>query len=234
MPKININNTSTYYEVTGEGHPFIFIHGSGLETDSWRLQIEHFSGRYQCITYDVRGHGRTDVLEEDYNMEAYADDLRQLLSCLGVQRFHLAGFSLGGYIALSFTLRYPEMVEALVLAGTNCSITLEKVNKKSEVLAARIRSNRGDVAADKYLKFLQVNASRPDLTERLSEINQPVLIIVGERDVAAPRYISEEMHKRIHGSQLVVLPDCNHVCIEEQPDTFNSIVSEFLHTVESV
>ncbi|MFC2017749.1 alpha/beta fold hydrolase [Chloroflexota bacterium] len=220
--------------MTGDGHPFVFIHGSGLETDSWHFQIDHFSKRYQCITYDVRGHGQTGVLEEDYTMEAYAEDLHQLLDCLGVQRFYLAGFSLGGYIALSYTLRYLETVESLVLAGTNCGITLEKVNKKSEVLAAMIRSNKGNDAAEKYLKFLEVNAVRPDLTERISEINKPVLIIVGERDVAAPSYISEEMHRRIEGSQMVVLPDCNHVCIEEQPDTFNSIVSEFLYRVESI
>lgn len=219
--------------MTGEGQPFVFVHGSGLETDSWHFQVDHFSGRYKCITYDVRGHGQTEVLEEDYAMKAYAEDLCQLLNHLGVQRVYLAGFSLGGYIALSYTLRYPERVEALILTGTNCGITLEKVNRKSEVLASRMMSTKGKAAADKYRKFLEVNAARPDLTGRLSEIEKPVLIIVGERDVAAPRYISEQMHSRIAGSQLVVLPNCNHVCIEEQPDTYNSIVDEFLHRVES-
>ncbi|MFC1926116.1 alpha/beta fold hydrolase [Chloroflexota bacterium] len=233
MPQIEVNGTSTYYEDSGKGHPLVLIHGGGLDSGSWRSQTAYLSEKYRVITYDIRGHGRTEVPEGSYSMDDYVEDLRQLLDRLEVQQTYLAGFSIGGYIALSFTLCYPERVDALILAGTNSGPTIDRVVKKSEEILKRIRSTKGNRAAMKYLGSHEANAARPDLTDRLSEIERPVLIIVGDRDVAAPPYISEEMHRRIANSQMVVIPDSGHSCNEEQPDIFNAIVSDFLQGLEA-
>lgn len=231
MPEAEINGTSIYYNITGKGHPLVFVHGGGLDSGSWHFQVACFSKRYQVITYDIRGHGLTQVPDESYSMDDYIEDLHHLLDYFEIKRTYLAGFSMGGYIALSFTLRYPERVGALILAGTNSGPTIEKVVKKSEEIAARIRSKNAPDAAMKYVRSHEANIARPDLTGRLSEIMKPVIIIVGDRDIAAPRYISEEMNRRIANSQMVVLTDCGHRINEEQPDKFNAIVSDFLQGI---
>ncbi len=232
MPKVNINGLNTYYEVAGNGHSIVFIHGGHLESSSWRSQVAYFSHRYRAITYDIRGHGRSDVPEDGYSMGDCVEDLHQLLDHLAVEQAYLAGLSMGGYVALSFTLAHPERVRALILAGTNSGRVVGTLRMWGEEKAARMRLKATD-SAKKFVKAHEATVARPDLTSRLSEIRKPALIIVGERDTVTPRDISEVMVREIAGSRMVVLPDCGHRCHEEQPDTFNSIVSDFLGGVEA-
>ena len=233
MPEIKVNGNSVYYEITGNGHPFVFIHGGGDESGSWHSQTAFFSKRYQVITYDLRGHGRSETPEETSSIGECVEDLHQLLDHLAVQQTYLAGFSMGGYIALNFTLSYPDRVDALILAGANSGPMTETVRKRSEELAARIGVTL-PASTINYWKLHKANVARPDLTDRLSEIRRPVLIIVGDQDTAAPSYIAERMHSRITNSQMVVLPNCGHNCSKEQPDTYNSIVDDFLQGIEAV
>lgn len=233
MPEIKVNGVNIYYEVTGNGQPFVFIHGGGLECNSWNSQTAYFSKRYRVITFDIRGHGRSEVPERSYSISDCVEDLRQLLDYLGVQRTYLAGLSMGGNIALSFTLDYPERVNALILAGTNSGLVLERVVNSSEGKVARLKSSQQIDTAMRYEKTIEANVTRPDLTGRLSEITKPVLLMVGDRDNSTPRHFSEAMHRGIANSQMIVFTDCGHKCHEEQPDTFNSVVDDFLQRVES-
>ncbi len=233
MPEIEVNGVSIYYEVTGNGYPFIFIHGGGLESSSWNYQTDYFSKRYQIITYDIRGHGRSEVMEGSYSIDDCVEDLRQLLDHLEVQQAYLAGLSMGGNIALSFTMDYPERVNALILEGSNAGLVLESTVNFGEVAVAKLKSSQETDTAIKYIRTIEANVTRPDLTDRLSEIIKPVLIIVGDQDKATPPHLSERMHRGIANSQMVVLPNCGHRCHEKQPDIFNSIVSDFLQRVEA-
>jgi len=233
MPEIKVNDVSIYYEVTGGGQPFVFIHGGGQECNSWNSQTAYFSKRYRVITFDIRGHGRSEVPEGSYSISDCVEDLRQLLDHLGVQRTYLAGLSMGGNIALSFTLDYPERVNALILAGTNSGLVLETVVNETEGKVVRLKRSQQIDTAIRYEKTIEANVTRPDLTGRLSEIMKPVLIMVGDRDKSTPLHFSEAMHRGIANSQMVVFPNCGHRCHQEQPDTFNSIVDDFLQRVET-
>jgi len=232
MPNISINGISTHYEITGNGHPFVFIHGGHLESSSWHPQVACFSSGYKTITYDLRGHGKSDVPEEGYSMGDCVEDLRQLLDHLAVERAHLAGLSMGGYVALSFTLAHPERVGALILAGTNCGPVEGTLRAWGEEKAARMRQ-KSTPSARQFVRAHEATIARPDLTGRLSEIEKPALIIVGESDTITPPGISEVMHGGIAGSRLVVLPGCGHRCHEEQSDAFNSVVSDFLDRLDT-
>jgi pimeloyl-ACP methyl ester carboxylesterase len=140
---------------------------------------------------------------------------------------------MGGNIALSFTLDYPERVNALILAGTNSGPVLERVANSGEGKVARLKRSQQIDTAMRYEKTIEANVTRPDLTGRLSEITKPALIMVGDRDKSTPRHFSEAMHRGIANSQMIVFPDCGHRCHEEQPDIFNSIVDDFLQRVEA-
>ena len=233
MPNLEANGVSLYYETYGDGHPLVFIHAGVLDCSSWHHQTTFFSEKYRVITYDIRGHGRTEVPDRSYSMDDYVEDLKLLLDHLAIRRIYLAGLSMGGYIALNFTLCYPEKVDALILAGSNSGPTIEVVANKSDAAAARVRATKGIASEKKFIRAKEANLARPDLTGRLSEIRKPVLIMVGDQDTSTPRYISEDMHSRIANSRMVVLPNCGHLCNKEQPETFNSIVGDFLQTVEA-
>jgi pimeloyl-ACP methyl ester carboxylesterase len=107
-----VNGTQLYYEVAGSGRPLVLIHGFTLDARMWDDQFETFAERYQVIRYDARGFGRSAVpTGESY---APADDLRALMSFLGVEHAFIVGLSMGGGIAIDFALSYPEATDALI------------------------------------------------------------------------------------------------------------------------
>jgi pimeloyl-ACP methyl ester carboxylesterase len=112
---IETNATKLYYEMMGEGHPLVLLHGGYMDRRMWDDQFAIFSQNYQVIRYDIRGFGKTALPQQPY---ADWQDLFNLLMFLNVEKAYLLGLSLGGEIALDFTLTYPGMVDALILVGS--------------------------------------------------------------------------------------------------------------------
>lgn len=110
-----VNGTQLYYEMMGEGHPLVLIHGVYLDTRMWDDQFSVFANHYQVIRYDVRGFGKSALPQVSY---ADRQDLYELLQFLGIKKTYLLGLSLGGGIAIDFTLDHPDRVDALLLVGS--------------------------------------------------------------------------------------------------------------------
>ena len=100
-----------YYEIAGEGHPLVLIHGGLVNSGLWDDQFEVFAGQYRTLRYDVRGFGKSKSPASYYSNHG---DLRDLLDFLGIVRADVLGLSLGGAIAIDFTLTYPNRVAALI------------------------------------------------------------------------------------------------------------------------
>ncbi|WP_165423804.1 alpha/beta fold hydrolase [Ktedonosporobacter rubrisoli] len=113
-----VHGTQLYYETAGSGHPLVLIHGGYMDRRMWNDQFYAFAKHYWVIRYDIRGFGKSELPPV-----AYADrqDLYDLLNYLGVEKTYLLGLSLGGVIAIDFTLEHPDMVDALILVGTPVS-----------------------------------------------------------------------------------------------------------------
>jgi pimeloyl-ACP methyl ester carboxylesterase len=109
------NGTQIYYEMLGAGHPFVLIHGGYMDRRMWDDQFHAFAEHYRVIRYDVRGFGKSELPQVPY---ADRQDLYELLKVLGVEKTYLLGLSLGGIIAIDFTLEHPTMVDALILVGS--------------------------------------------------------------------------------------------------------------------
>jgi len=125
MPKIRTGDIETYYEIKGGGFPLVFIHGGWVSCRMWAPQVEYFSDKYKVITYDVRGHGRTGASSlKKYSFNVFADDLFALLQSLEISRPVICGLSMGGMIAQTYAVKYPDNFSALVLADTAISTAL--------------------------------------------------------------------------------------------------------------
>jgi len=113
----DVNDTCLYYEVAGTGPPLVLIHGFTLDTRMWDDQFEAFSKHYRVVRYDMRGYGQSalPVLGEGYS---HADDLRALLDHLGITKTHVIGLSMGGSVAVNFTIEYPERTMSLITVDT--------------------------------------------------------------------------------------------------------------------
>ncbi len=115
--KIKVNGTVLHYEVAGNGETIVMIHGACHNAMSWQWQIADFSRQYRVLTYDVRGHGQSELGDAEGSQDLWAKDLSLLLTGLGIQQVYVIGHSMGGGIAATFAIKEPKRVKALVLSN---------------------------------------------------------------------------------------------------------------------
>jgi 3-oxoadipate enol-lactonase len=116
--RIKANGISINYEITGDGKWLTLVHGAGDNLGMWWNQVPAFSRSYKVLVYDVRGYGQTETPPENYSTDILIEDLYELLKVLGINETYLMGYSMGGRIAVGLTLKYPEMVKALIVANS--------------------------------------------------------------------------------------------------------------------
>ena len=116
--KMEINQARINYELAGKGPCLVLIHGFSDNLTMWYNQVPEFSKSYQVLTIDVRGHGETEVPNGKYEMATVTEDLRALLDDLKIEKACVLGYSMGGRIALSFALKYPERTTGIVFANS--------------------------------------------------------------------------------------------------------------------
>ena len=116
MPKALVNGIQLHYQQFGEGPDLVMIHGITGNLAVWHLEIvQALLSEYRMTTYDLRGHGYSDVPPMGYTTADHASDLRSLLDALGIERAHVMGHSFGADVALNFAILFPERVERLIL-----------------------------------------------------------------------------------------------------------------------
>jgi pimeloyl-ACP methyl ester carboxylesterase len=130
MSNITVQDLPHYYELQGEGPPLVFVHGAFVDGHMWDPQFDFFSKSFKVLRYDLRGHGRTGPSTlEKYAIETFAYDLAVLLEELQLENPIVCGLSLGGMIAQSFAVKYPERLRALILSDTAVSVSLTWMDK---------------------------------------------------------------------------------------------------------
>jgi pimeloyl-ACP methyl ester carboxylesterase len=112
-----------YYELHGGGPPLLLIPGFGATTHVYFAQIAALSDRFRIIAFDPRGAGRSDVPDDGFTMEAFADDCAAVLDAAGVGSAHVFGASFGGMVAQHLALRHAGRVERLALGCTTAGGT---------------------------------------------------------------------------------------------------------------
>ncbi len=108
---VDVPGGRLYYEVEGDGHPLLLIHGGLGPLRMWDAQVPAFARRYRVIRYDTRGFGRTETDEVEFSNRA---DAAALLDHLGAASAHVIGQSRGGIIGLDYLLERPDRVDAFV------------------------------------------------------------------------------------------------------------------------
>ena len=129
MSKIVVDGLKFHYWRVGEGPDVIMLHGLSGNLALWHFTIvPKLRQDYRITTYDLRGHGHSDMPPSGYTTLDMAEDLRGIMDSLGIKRAHLLGHSLGADVALHFALRYPQRVDRIVAieAGIAALVDLRK------------------------------------------------------------------------------------------------------------
>jgi len=120
MASIQIEGGRTVnYAVSGDGPPLLLIRGLGGQGADWGSTVDRLAERFRVISFDNRDAGENQPETEQYSIADMADDAAGLLRALGIERAHVIGHSMGGFIAQHLALNHPEMIDHLVLVGTS-------------------------------------------------------------------------------------------------------------------
>ncbi len=106
------------YKLEGTGKTLVFIHGLSDNLLYWEFLATSLHHDYQILRIDLRGHGESELGDEEITIDTYSNDLNNLLDELNISKVNLIGFSLGGAVALDFANRYPQKIDSLVLMST--------------------------------------------------------------------------------------------------------------------
>ena len=120
--EINMNKTAEELKIYTKGNPedqsIIFVHGFPYDNTMWDKQTEVLKENYFCVTYDIRGLGKSPVDNGQYTMEMFVDDLFDVVENLKLKNPVVCGLSMGGYISLRAIERDQLKFKAMILCDT--------------------------------------------------------------------------------------------------------------------
>ncbi len=247
--------TVPYYR-GGAGPVIVLLHGFGDSKVSFVQAAGYFTDRYDVILPDFPGFGETEQRpERNYSIAAQRETLRALLDSLKVERVILAGNSMGGHIAASFTLAYPDRVEKLILlnaAGLRLDDPLpykpaEKALQNEEEFDAMIKGTffttpwvprpfKLRFIEESQRNFAWLNRVKEDirggedyiLNDRIRAIKAPTLIIWGDYDTVVRPLHAPVWRDSIAGSKMIMLKNVGHAPQYEDPARTAALIREFI------
>jgi pimeloyl-ACP methyl ester carboxylesterase len=186
----HIGNLDFAYDIQGRGTPVVFLHAFPLSRRMWQQQVDALCHAFLVITVDFRGFGESQGTDEVYYMELLADDIQRLIRHLSLDSVALCGLSMGGYVALAFYRKYPQMIKALILADTRAESDNKQAQAKRKA-AAQLVLRRGSAhVAEEITPELLGNhtlAHKREIVTSVKEIisaNEPCAIANAQRGMA--------------------------------------------------
>ncbi len=197
---IKVNQVKIYYEVFGQGHPLIFLHGNQEDHHIFDELKESLKDHYKIYVIDSRNHGKSSK-SIHFSYDDMTQDIYQFIQKLKLNRPHLLGFSDGGIIGLKLAILAPNMLNKMVICGANYKPSgLIKTVKKE--LKKAYKSN-----PNPYIKLM---IKMPNIkNKQLKNIDIPTLIIVGQNDVINLKH-TKKLCRLVSKSKLIILNRHTH------------------------
>ena len=254
---LNWIRTSTHHAQT-----VVLIHAVGHDLTYWDRQIETLSQTFNVVAFDLPGHGRSAGRPAAWSFEYASAVTARLIEETSSGPVHLIGISFGGMIAQVTALVRPDLIRSLTLIGTAASFREEVRSGmraraalvRSEGMAAVVDSSLQRWFTERTLQ------SRPDIVDRitktllgddpathaaiweliatldiqgrLSELECPTLVLVGQHDPSTPPLVAEGLANSIHDARLVEIPDASHIVTFEAPSPVSEALLSFLMHVD--
>ncbi len=152
---INFNILLDESKISQDKIPILFLHGFTGYSEDWKFIFEYIPPNYLPFAIDLIGHGKTDSPNDSkyYTCTSIVNQINSILNFFNFQKIILAGYSMGGRIALSFTLKNSELVRALILESTTAGIeSIEEKKKRVEqdLLLSEFIINEG---VEKFIEY---------------------------------------------------------------------------------
>ena len=119
--RIKLSVGNIFWREVGLGPSLVFLHGSWDDGSQWLRTIEHLSPDFQCFAPDLLGFGDSERPNVHYSIDLEVECLAQYLDNLNLRQVYLIGHSVGGWVAASYAIKYPDRVQGLVLLAQKVS-----------------------------------------------------------------------------------------------------------------
>ncbi len=247
ISKIKEEGTFKYIE-EGSGENLVLLHGLFGALSNWQAVVDNFKKRYRIII----------PLLPIYNMplkQAGLDGLvkffEEFVEMKKLDNIILMGNSLGGHVALIYTLRHQEKLQKLILTGSSglfenamggsfpkrgsydyvkerVQYTFYSPATISEDYIQEVFDTTRSIPKCLNIVAIAKSAQRHNLATELPEIQVPTLLIWGLNDTITPPIVAHDFHRLIPNSTLRFIDYCCHAPMMEKPERFNEIVEEYL------
>ncbi|MDQ0228881.1 alpha/beta fold hydrolase [Metabacillus malikii] len=258
----HVGDNMISYLDQGIGDCVVLIHGFCGDHNYWKYIVPHLIKKNRVLTIDLRGHGHSSTPKDTCDITEMADDIAKVLQSLNIQRATLIGHSLGGYISLAFAEKYSDMLSGLALvhstaypdsneAKENRDKGIENIKRSGIVpfvneLIPKLFANENvselayhvnEVKKIGYktsdfgaIGALNAMKNRRDRNDILKNMRIPILLVAGREDNLLPieRVFSTE-NKMI---TQVVIENCGHMSMLEQPDILIKAIQDLIHRIE--
>ena len=255
MGRVAVGEAEVAYEVQGEGDPILLLHGSTGGRSHWILTAPTMADRNRLVLLDYGGGGETTDHGGPLDLDELVDQVLGVADAESLDRFHIAGWSLGGVLATATALRAPERVRSAALI-CSWATTDAYLQFQSDLWRRLLAGDRNlfqryllqigftpawfAATGDAAESMVELGASmispgsarhvelwtRIDLSDRLGAISFPTLVIGGRRDIIVPFEHSKTLAGSIKGSELVEF-DCGHYIPFEQADQLAAALNDF-------
>ncbi|MBN9383453.1 MAG: alpha/beta hydrolase [Chitinophagaceae bacterium] len=219
----DVNGIRLYYEIYGEGHPLLLLHGNGGSIGGRASQISIYAKKYKVIAVDSRCHGKSGCPAQDLTYEQMAADVNALLEQLQIDSLYIWGHSDGAIIGLIMAFKYPKKVQKLLASGANIVADTTAVFPQLMELV-RMYPMIPDTLQRRRFKLL---AEQPHIPfDSLRKISAPVLVMAGDRDAIREEH-TVKIFQSIPNAQLCILPGTTHYVYADRPALFNQFLFDF-------
>lgn len=229
--------------------PIVLLHGMLGDLSNWVDTIQSLSENgYRVLAPIIPVYG---FPISETGVPRLTKHVHDFVEAMELDSTILAGNSLGGHIALLYTLNYPELVDALILSGssgiyeTTMGSTFFKrqdrefIRERTEMTfydpahaTESLVDDMFEIVNDRprALRLLKIarSADEETVTERLSQLDMPTLLIWGQDDVITPPDVAQEFRDRMPNAHLHFIDECGHAPMIEHPETFNELTLDFL------
>ncbi|KAF2760064.1 3-oxoadipate enol-lactone hydrolase [Pseudovirgaria hyperparasitica] len=266
MPFLLVNSTRVHYSDTALSEStretLVLLHGLGSSQNYYHAIIPELAKNgYRCIAPDHTGAGRSSYTQVEQSRDSLSANVVGLMDALKIERAVVVGHSMSGFIAAHLAASHPTRFSSAVLIGSvypspDLAPIFEKriatvqdsgieamANTVPEaathpsthpLVRAFIRELILGNTAEGYISNCRVIASAQP--PRFGDIKQPVLIIAGDSDYAAPKAMSERIHKELGTPEgkkrLEVYEQCGHWIVVEKPDKVANDIIKFLSDIQ--
>jgi pimeloyl-ACP methyl ester carboxylesterase len=247
---IEVEGLRVAYRRKGSGEATLYMHGAGL-TRMWLPFYERLAGSLDLIVPEHPGYGATEMPEWLDGFDDLVIHYDALIEALGLDRVHLVGYSLGGWIAAELAVFYPRRFASLTLvtpiglrvSGKPLADIFAMTPEDMGALFFNDPTNMAEVLPD--LESLEevehqfgeaATLARlawnprfdPKLERRLARVSCPSLVVRAEHDRVVPDAIAERYAELLPDARLETVPGTGHALIVEQPDRTSDVVADFI------